>query len=396
MSTEPLAPIPDFANAPIASPGAMQSAAGEVDSGTSLLMALREFRGLDSVLDEIPDRVYLKDTRNRTIRVNRAVAESLGTTPEAIADTPTELWYPEHAAEYYDADLRVMQTGRAELGIIERIPGTDGVDRVFETTKFPLWREGTSVRGILVIAREVTERETLKEMMSRAERFLTFGQLAGAAAHDLRNLLTALQGNLDIAAQSLPAAHSARVTLGAAADAATLAGDLARELLRSVGTSAMQPQRVNLNTLLSETLRLVRHIVPAGVEMRLHLDRGQPLVLADPAQLSRVLINLVLNACEAMPTGGALTLSSQAVPGTDAGVGATCSFSVADSGAGIPRELRPNLFHSSVTTKGIDGAGFGLVSSHQIVTALGGQIVFDTREGVGTVFRVIFPAWDGA
>lgn len=268
-----------------------------------------------------------------------------------------------------------------------------------------------AVVGAATVARDITEqvraeelRRALESQLQRAELMGTVGQLASRIAHDFKNLLSVVVGYAELAedlTDDLELLGALKEIRFASDRAAGLADDL---LAFGRGVRA-EPVPVDLEVLIDGVSDLLR--VAAGSRVELDIRRspgGIPAVLADPGQLEQVLLNLVLNARDAMPEGGTVTLATRCLdpgekqapaPGAIGG-GRCVQLVVKDNGTGMSPEVAARMFERFFTTKPSTGTGLGLSAVHSIITDAGGTIEVDTAEGAGTAFRIYLPATSGA
>ena len=234
----------------------------------------------------------------------------------------------------------------------------------------------------------------------RAQRLESIGQLAGGVAHDFNNLLTAISGFTSMALDSLALEHPARRELGEALKAGDRAAALTRQLLAFARKQVIQPRDVDLVAVVHELRGLLRPVLGEHIRMRLNVAPGLWSVHVDASQLEQVLVNLAINARDAMPDGGELEIAAanltlaEARP-TGSGTlpaGDYVEIRVRDQGHGVPEEIQPHLFEPFFTTKaGGKGTGLGLATCHGIVLQSGGHIEFESRAGEGTTFVVVLP-----
>jgi CheY-like chemotaxis protein len=212
------------------------------------------------------------------------------------------------------------------------------------------------------------------------------GRLAGGVAHDFNNIMTAVMGYAQIASDSLPPESEARDDLAQILRASSRASELTRQLLAFARRQVTQPRPVDLDDLVGETRKLLERLLGADVALVTVLGGPLPPVLIDPGQLEQVLLNLAVNARDAMPKGGSLTLRT-------ARMGDEIALDVVDTGTGIPPEHQPHIFEPFFTTKEHGkGTGLGLATCYGIVRQAGGRIEVITAPDMGTTFRVILPA----
>ncbi len=251
------------------------------------------------------------------------------------------------------------------------------------------------------------EHRRLEEQLRQAQKMEAIGRLAGGIAHDFNNHLTVISGYTQVLQASAAPGHPMRETLRHVADAVQQATALTRRLLTFSRKSPVQPRAVNLNTFIAETEMMLRRLIGANIEMVIAPGADLALTRADPPQLGQVLLNLVVNARDAMPDGGKLTISTAnaALPpqaGTPDGTQAPRAggegyvlLSVSDTGCGMTDEVKAHIFEPFFTTKDEGkGTGLGLATVYGIVKQSGGHIMVDTRVGMGTTFRVYLPRID--
>jgi PAS domain S-box-containing protein len=248
---------------------------------------------------------------------------------------------------------------------------------------------------------EVVERARTDEALRQAQKMEAVGQLAGGLAHDFNNVLSVICGYAGLLAIEEDLSEESRGAVREIEAAADRAASLTRRLLAVSRKQMMQMEVLDLNGVLAETGRLLRHVIREDIELRTELAGGPLAVRADRAMLEQVLLNLAVNARDAMPGGGRLEICSsafkldEATAGRRSGAraGRFASFSVTDSGSGIPPEVRPRLFEPFFTTKEVGrGTGLGLASTYGIVQQHGGWIEVESEPGRGATFRICLPA----
>lgn len=224
-----------------------------------------------------------------------------------------------------------------------------------------------------------------------AQRQALAGQLAGGVAHDFNNFLTVMLTSADMAAQALPRSHLARADLDHITEAAERASQLARQLATLCKPRPTEKKPCDLNRLVARTLALVRGTMGRGIAVDEELCTSLPAVCADETGLQQALINLCLNARDAMPKGGRLTVATEVVPAAEGQSSAEVRLCVRDSGPGMEVTVRENLFVTPVSSKA-RGTGLGLWMTHRIITDHGGRIEVQSQEGEGTNIAVVLPA----
>jgi signal transduction histidine kinase len=240
----------------------------------------------------------------------------------------------------------------------------------------------------LILDRHEAEQELLRfrDQLWHADRLATLGQLAAGVAHELNEPLGNILGFAQLAQKTPNLPHAAKEDMRKIEAAALQGREIIKKLLVFARQTPPQIKRVNLNQVIEEGLYFFRaRCAKQGIELVLELEPGLPELIADPAQLNQALVNLVVNALQAMPEGGRLTLRTETH-------GAHLSLSVEDTGVGISEEVMGKIFAPFFTTKDVgEGTGLGLPVVHGIVSAHGGSIRVESKEGEGTRFEVHLP-----
>jgi PAS domain S-box-containing protein len=239
---------------------------------------------------------------------------------------------------------------------------------------------------LLSILRDVEDQRRLERQLTHAQKMEAIGRLAGGVAHDFNNIMTAVMGYAQIASESLPADSSARGDLHEILRASGRASELTRQLLAFARRQVTQPRPVDLNHLINETRKLLERLLGENITLRTEPASDLPLVLVDPGQIEQVLVNLSVNARDAMPTGGLLTIATRARAGM-------VLLDVTDTGVGISAEAQGYIFEPFFTTKEHGkGTGLGLATCYGIVRQAGGHIEVVSEPDHGSRFRIILPA----
>ncbi len=257
--------------------------------------------------------------------------------------------------------------------------------------------------AVLVVVQDVTERRRIEAQFLQSQKMEAIGQLTGGVAHDFNNLLTAILGYCDLLADALPAGTQGRADLQEIRKAGESAASLTSRLLSFSRKQIIEPKVLDLNAIVTETGRMLERIVgeDIAIELRLGADLGR--VRADLGQIQQVLVNLVVNARDAMPAGGKLTIETDNIyldePYANTHLATTPGdyvvLVVSDTGVGMPPEVQAHVFEPFFTTKQAGkGSGLGLASVYGIVKQSGGSIWIYSEPGHGSTFKIYLPRLD--
>ncbi len=353
--------------------------------------ALREREELlRDVIAHIPCGVFWKDRSSVYLGCNERVARDHGLAdPEQVVGrTDYDISSQSEEAQFYrDCDAQVIESGRPILDLEEHMTRPDGTRAALLTSKVPLLDARGEVVGILGVYTDITDRKRLEEQFRQAQKLEAVGRLAGGVAHDFNNLLTVIRGNAELLAPSFKGADAALL------DDLILASDRATALVRQLLVfSRRQPARVevlDLNEVVGALSGLLRRLLGARVAVEIVVADAPVTVRADRSHLEQVVMNLAVNARDAMPGGGTLTVRTGTAEGPP---GRLARLTVSDTGTGMTDEVRARIFEPFFTTKGPDkGTGLGLATVFGIVQQSGGTIEVESAPGAGTTFRVDLP-----
>jgi PAS domain S-box-containing protein len=349
-----------------------------------------KYRGL---VETLPLMLFQADQNLHVTYVNPAVRVITGYELEEIADP--EVWKTIIYAEDLPRVLAVCQEALAGVsGRIEiRYRAKDGSEKVAFALVQPLRHEGELV-GTTTLMVDITRERHLEEELRRAQRLELIGRLASGIAHDFNNLLSVVMSLTELARANLPDDHLVHTDLRRIYEASQQAANLSSQLLTFSKERRVTAHAVELNAVARRTLELLRATLPASI--RLEADLGEPdlYVLADETHLQQVLMNLCINARDAMPNGGRLRVRTEAVTtpphGSDAHAAGWVRLTVLDSGQGMSEQIRERIFDPYFSTKE-RGTGLGLAVVQQIVESYGGRIEVTSQPGQGARFDVWWP-----
>ena len=384
--------------------GAFQDITDRAEAQAALRRANAELQRnmslLAGIVDGTNDHVHIKDLEGRYVLVNRADAGWFGLPVEdIIGRTDADLTDPQEAAVVTERDRSVIEAGGPVTYEQEATRG--GVTRTWLTTKDAVRDETGHVTGVFAISREITEQKRHEAQLSQVAKMESLGQLAGGVAHDFNNLLTAMRGYSELVRQRLPAADTdSRADIDEVISNADRAAELIRQLLAFSRRQVNEPRAVDPAAVVDGIVPLLRRLLGASIEVATAAGPNVGLIRADPSQLEQVLINLGVNARDAMPDGGNLTIETTSVvldteyarlhPG--ATTGPHVLLAVSDTGTGMDAETQAHIFEPFFTTKGIGkGTGLGLASVFGIIKQSGGSVYVYSEPGEGTAFKIYLP-----
>lgn len=271
--------------------------------------------------------------------------------------------------------------------------------RLFNVRMYP-YRNGEEVIShVVVFSRDITDHRLLLDRFNHSQKMDTLGRMAGGVAHDFNNLLTVISGYINFVKGALPPGDARVDDLDQALHAADQATSLTRQLLLFSRRQVVQPVVVDVVGLVKNLEKMIRRLVGEHIQIEVHYDIPSGWLKIDPGQFEQVLVNLVVNARDAMPEGGILTLAVSVVMPDSAGVSAPRGvegeyllISVKDTGTGISEDVKTHLFEPFFTTKERGrGTGLGLATCYGVVAQSGGHIVIESEVGKGTIVKVWWP-----
>jgi PAS domain S-box-containing protein len=352
-----------------------------------------------TLIENLEQNIFLKDEHLRFVAVNRVFCRQVGLPEAEIIGRSDFDFFPAHLAEKYRADDRLVLAEGKRLELEEQNL-SDGQLRTVRVIKTPVKDDQGRVAGVLGIFWDVTEQRALESQLRHAQKMEAVGQLAGGVAHDFNNLLTVILGNVSLARATLAAADPNEELLSLTEKAALRAAELTSKLLGFSRRTTLRLESTNLRGAFEETLGLLRRTFDPRINIVTHLSPEPWQVRADLGQINQVLMNLCLNARDAMPDGGRLSLELENVTLTpetarlhlDARQGEFVRLRIRDTGEGIPMEVLPHIFEPFFTTKGPGrGTGLGLAMVFGIVKQHRGWIECASQQGHGTCFDIYLP-----
>jgi len=330
-----------------------------------------------------------------------------GYSPEEFSANPglwLEMVVPQDRDKALAQATDVVGNGSARP-VEHRIVRKDGVVRLVRSTLVAQYGPDGALVAYDGLLQDVTERRVLEEQLAQAQKLQSIGRLAGGVAHDFNNLLTAILGNAELTMMDLPEGHPARDGVREIVKAAERAASLTRQLLSFARKQMIEPVPLDLSMVVAGSIEMLRRLLGEDVEIMAELDEGLAIVQADPGQVQQLLVNLTVNARDAMPDGGRLVIETANLEvGDDFGAahpgvapGRYVTLTVTDTGTGMSDDVLRHLFEPFFTTKRQgEGTGLGLATCHGIVEQSGGHIMVHSDLGVGTTMTILLPVAEGA
>jgi signal transduction histidine kinase len=369
---------------------AVQAAAallgGAVERDRSVAALRRTESRLTAAVNESMDGFLVLDGEGQLLEANPSALRIFGLAPGAPLPRVDQV--------LPTVDAHLLEGRRTGRGIEDRGTRPDGTPYEVELTLTELELDDRPLLALAV--RDVTGRRAMEEELRSAQRLDSVGRLAGGMAHDFNNLLTVIQANLEFARMALDEGEDATSELDEARGAADRGARLIQQLLAFARRQVVQPRRLRVNALVRDFASLMERVAAGRMEVVLELTEEEPEVEIDPGQLEQVLMNLAINARDAMPNGGRFTIRTRRVdpPAVPAGFPPRPGLllAISDTGTGIAPELQAQVFEPFFSTKPPgQGVGLGLSTVYGIVKQAGGEVALESTPGAGTTFRIFLP-----
>jgi PAS domain S-box-containing protein len=361
-------------------------------------------------LEVLPAGIWLFDREGRLVQANASSSRIWGRFPENIQQLGAyDAWWAASGQPVRPEEWGAARALQGEASSNEElvIHTPDGAQKSVVISSVPLRDDRGEITGAVVVSDDITARKAEEaahlqrdDQLRQTQKMEAVGRLAGGIAHDFNNLLTGILSYSDLILQELRPSDPLRADVEQIRDAAHRAAGLTRQLLAFSRRQLLQPRAVSLNTTVAELEPMLQRLLGTGVALTMDLDPDLGNVLVDPVQVEQVLVNLVLNAREAMPDGGHLRLTTANVQfGPEPGQAEPASYvaiTLRDTGIGMDSETQARIFEPFFTTKrGAGGRGLGLSTVYGIVEQSGGYITVESAPGQGSAFTIFLPRYWG-
>ncbi len=370
---------------------------------------LRSERSFKALIEQSPDGMGIIDQTNRIRFVNPSFLRMVGyeSLEEIIGRSPMDFLEPETQEVVRKRLSDINTKGGVNRPLECRLIRKDGGRLNAEISSFASFFEGEQV--VVSIARDITERKKAEEALKKhedemrlAQKMDAIGRLAGGVAHDFNNLLSVVSGNAEFIRRNLESGHSPDEELEDILMAVHQGAELTKQLLVFGKKQVSQPEPISLNQVCVEMGKMFRRLIDPKIELHFIQDKEQKFIQADQGQMQQVILNLVINARDAMPQGGKLTIQTDHLtldglspdPLDKMLPGPYVRLKVTDTGAGMSPEIQQRIFEPFFTTKADKGTGLGLATVYAIVKNWAGTIFVHSVPGAGSTFTLYFPVLD--
>ncbi len=355
---------------------------------------------LNNVIESLSHPFYVIDADDYTVAMANSASNFEGTAGKTTCYSLTH--HSDGPCEGSQHPCTIREIRRTGKPVIQEHIHYDreGTARTYEIHGYPIFDTTGRVVQVIEYTQDITDRKTLESQLRQSQKMESVGRLAGGVAHDFNNLLTAILGYSELALENLPEDHPIRKYISTIAEAGEKAATLVRQLLTFSRKQVLEMKTVNPNYIIDNLAKILALVIGEGLTLELKLSPSIRNIKADPGQMEQLLMNLAVNARDAMPGGGRLTVETENVEldedyaRTHAEVipGPYVMLAVTDTGIGMSPEVQEKIFEPFFTTKGSGGTGLGLATVYGIVKQHNGSIYVYSEENIGTTFKVYLPA----
>ena len=352
--------------------------------GLQLLQDLKQ-----GVFEASRDAIFLANEAGILEQVNDSACRLMERSRDDLLGSHQSSLHPQEERARY---RRIFEHHLQNPGGV--LTGLDIVRPSGERVPVEISSSGFQVGGkpyLMGVFRDVTERNRLQEQLERSQRLEAIGLLAAGIAHDFNNLLTVIQG-CAIYLRGRPTIKTDEASLGALEDVLDSSGraaNLTRQLLTFSSQSVTRPRLIDLNVIIDTAHSMLRRMIPESIDLQVAFAPEPLILLADPGHIEQIIVNLIVNARDAMPSGGTLRVSTSADNGE-------AIINVTDNGVGMTKAVQRRIFDPFYTTKGLRGTGLGLATVYGIVQHAQGRVRVESTVGAGSTFTVYLPRTEGS
>jgi PAS domain S-box-containing protein len=366
----------------------------------ALKQLVQTHQRLVTAIEQVTENIMITDIQGKIVYVNPGFERLTGySRAEVIGQTPRLLKSGKQDPNFYRELWATITAGQVWQGRLTN-QKKDGTAYVEEMTITPVRDQAGVITNYVAVKRDVTRELQLEEQYRQAQKLEAIGRLTGGVAHDFNNLLTAIIGFAELAYLQYPAGDPQQELLDKVLHSSQRAADLVRQLLVFSRKQAVEARILNLNESITELNKMLGRIIGEDIVLRTILAPDLWLVRMDPSQMVQIIVNLVVNARDAMPEGGKLVVETANIVWDEAFLathlkvqpGEYVLLNVSDTGLGMSQEVQTRIFEPFFTTKGVDkGTGLGLATIYSIVEQSRGTIQVYSEEGQGTTFKIYLP-----
>lgn len=382
--------------------GEMQNLIAFAEDISEQRAAEADLRRLATAIEQVNEAIVITDPDGVIQFVNPAFVATTGfTREEVVGHTPRVLKSGFHDTEFYQKLWSTIKSGSTWSGrLVNR--AKDDSTYIEDATISPIHGESGEITNFVAVKRNITHEVETERQIRQMQKMDAVGQLAGGIAHDFNNVLQIVLAYSEFVQNELPEGSRQREDLGLVLNAGKRGADLTRQLLAFSRQSELVIASFDVRPLVKEAIKMLRRTIPASVDLQYEFSKNLREVIADATQVHQVLLNLCVNAKDALPQGGRVKVRASMVTigveermqlAADAVEGEFVVIEVSDNGTGISPEVQERIFEPFFTTKDPGrGTGLGLASVYGIVKQHGGFLTFESELGVGTTFKVFLPA----
>jgi PAS domain S-box-containing protein len=378
----------------------MQDITRRKESEEALRLGEERFR---AILDSMVDGVIVLDKDGCVTLLNPAAERIFQSPPaEVLHQSVQNLFTPGDWPKYNDYLVRHLGQNPAKV-IEANALRADGSALPIDLAVSEITRGG--VMMLILVVRDISERKRLEEQYRQSQKMEAVGRLAGGIAHDFNNLMQAVLGYSNLLDRRLAPGDPNHETVAHIQKSLAHASSLTRQLLAFSRKQVLKPKWLALNSVVAEMTHMLQRVLGETIQLKLKLAEPVPCIRADPGQMEQLILNLAINARDAMPQGGVLSIETSNVTLTEPGTLSSCGYlppglyallRIADTGCGMTPEVQAHLFEPFFTTKDVGkGTGLGLSNVYGIVKQSGGEITVTSAAGRGSVFDIYLPHFEG-